>query len=230
MPSSIIGTVGAAVVGGLMSDDGSSSASDASADASKTQAQIAKEQWSRYKSIYAPLEDSVVADATNYDTPEKYAKAAGDASATVSEQFSKAKDRLNRTPGMDTSAPAYSASMTGLNLAQAATDATSQNSARQKVEDTAYFRKIDALSLGKGLPAQASSALASSANNSLALSNALRQRETASAAGAGNMFGGLYKAGSNWLNSGNAETSSSYDAGNYGVDSADFGLDASFTW
>ena len=120
--------------------------------------------------------------------------------------------------------------MTGLNLAQAATDATSQNSARQKVEDTAYFRKIDALSLGKGLPAQASSALASSANNSLALSNALRQRETASAAGAGNMFGGLYKAGSNWLNSGNAETSSSYDAGNYGVDSADFGLDASFTW
>ena len=75
MPSSIIGTVGAAVVGGLMSDDGSSSASDASADASRTQAQIAKEQWSRYKAIYAPLEDSVVADATNYDTPEKYAKA-----------------------------------------------------------------------------------------------------------------------------------------------------------
>ena len=209
MPSSSVGAVASGVIGGLMSDDGSSSASDASADASKTQAQIAKEQWARYKSIYAPLENSVVADATNYDTPEKYAKEAGAASATVSEQFSKAKDRLTRTPGMDTSAPAYSASMTGLNLAQAATDATSQNSARQKVEDTAYIRKINALSLGKGLPAQASGALASSANSSLALSNALRQRENASAAGLGNMFGGIYKAGSNWLSSGNGETTNS---------------------
>ena len=58
------------------------------------QAQIANEQWGKYKEIYDPLEKKFVSEAQNYDTPENYAKAAGDASATVSQQFDKARDRL----------------------------------------------------------------------------------------------------------------------------------------
>ena len=53
--------------------------------------------------------------------------------------------------------------MSGLDLAQAASDATQQNAARQKVKDTAYAHKTDALSLGKGLPAQASAGLSNAA-------------------------------------------------------------------
>jgi len=151
----------------LADDNGAEGANNAAADATNLQSQIAREQWDRYKTMYAPLEEGMVKEAQNYDSPENYAKAAGDASATVSGQFSKARDRLSRTPGLDPSTPGAQASMAGLDLAQAATDATQQNAARQKVKDTAYARKTDAISLGKGLPASASSALATASQNSL---------------------------------------------------------------
>lgn len=165
-----IGGAAVSVVGGaLLSDDnGAQGANNAAADSTRLQGEIARDQWNRYKEIYEPLERGMVTEAQNYDSPENYAKAAGDASATVSSQFSKARDRLSRTPGLDPSTPGAQASMVGLDLAQAATDATQQNAARQKVKDVAYARKTDALSLGKGLPAQASSALATSATSSLA--------------------------------------------------------------
>jgi gas vesicle protein len=165
----VAGATIATVGGALLADDnGAEGANNAAADSTRLQGEIARDQWNRYKEIYEPLERGMVTDAQNYDSPENYARAAGDASATVSSQFSKARDRLGRTPGLDPSSGAYQASLVGLDLAQAASDATQQNAARQKVTDTAYARKTDALSLGKGLPAQASSALATSANSSLA--------------------------------------------------------------
>lgn len=167
--AALVGAVAAPVVGSLLADDnGAEGANNAAADSTRLQSQIAQDQWERYKQIYAPLEQGYVDAAKNYDSPENFAKAAGDASATVSSQFGKARDRLSRTPGLDPSSGAYQSSLVGLDLAQAATDATQQNMARQKVKDTAYARKTDALSLGKNLPANASTALASSANNSLA--------------------------------------------------------------
>lgn len=158
----------ATVGGALLADDNGAGAANASAaDSTRLQTQIAQDQWERYKQIYAPLEQNYVDEAQNYDSAENYARAAGDASATVSSQFGKARDRLSRTPGLDPSTPGAQASMVGLDLAQAASDATQQNAARQKVKDVAYARKTDALSLGKGLPAQASSALATASQQSL---------------------------------------------------------------
>lgn len=178
-----------ATVGGSLLNRGASNAAtranNATADATQLQSQIAAEQWDKYKEMYEPMEKDYIKEAQNYDTPEQYAKAAGDASATVSDQFSKARDRLTRTPGLDPSSAGYASNMVGLDLAQAATDATQQNAARQKVKDTAYARKTDALSLGKGLPAQASSALsnAASANASLAQFNQTQANNTAAAFG-----------------------------------------------
>lgn len=189
-----IATVGGAM---LADDNGAGAANDAAADANRVQAQIARDQWNRYKEIYAPLEDSMVKDAQNYDTPEQYAKAAGDASATVSSQFSKARERLTRTPGLDPSSGAYQSSLVGLDLAQAANDATQQNAARQKVKDVAYARKTDALSLGKGLPAQASSALASSAGNSLAQAQFAQGQANREAGALGDVIGRGF---SSWMN------------------------------
>ena len=68
---------------------------------------------------------------------------------------------------MDPSSGAYQAGMVGLGLGQAAADATQQNAARQMVRDKSRAYMTDALSLGKGLPANASSALSSVANSSL---------------------------------------------------------------
>lgn len=166
MSSAIAAAVGATVVGSALSR-GSRKAADrannAAADAAGLQAQIADEQWGRYLETFAPLEDQMVKDAKSYTSPENYALAAGEAASTVASQFGKARDRLYRTPGLDPSSGAFQAGMVGLDLAQAATDATQQNLARKQVRDTGYARIQDAVSLGKGIPASASASLTNTA-------------------------------------------------------------------
>lgn len=206
----LIGSVAAPVVGSLLADDnGAEAANGAAADSTRMQAEIARDQWNRYKEIYEPLERGMVTDAQNYDSPENFAKAAGDASATVSQQFSKARDRLGRTPGVDPSSGAYQSSLVGLDLAQAATDATQQNTARQKVKDTAYARKTDALSLGKGLPASASSALSTATQNSLAMAQNGQAQANAQAGAIGRSVDRIFNAAStsNWLGNSNVPQS-----------------------
>lgn len=209
-----------AVVGGVVSyglnsilnDDSSSSAdraNQAATDATALQAQIAAEQWDRYKELYDPLERQFITDAQNYDSPTEYQRAAGEASATVAQQFGKARERLGRTPGLDPSSPAYAAALGGLDLAEAATGATQQNAARQKVKDTAYVRKTDALSLGKGLPAQASNMLTTATRNNLGLAELNTATGMANSNAIGNVVNRVINPTTvngfkNWLNSGSS--------------------------
>lgn len=200
--AALVGAVAAPVVGSLLADDnGAEDANNAAADATDLQAQISRDQWNRYKEIYEPLERQMVDEAQDYASPENYAKAAGEASATVSQQFSKARDRLTRTPGLDPSSGAYQSSLVGLDLAQAANDATQQNLARKNVTDTAYSRKQSALGLGKGLDATAASGLASSASSNLSLARAGQQQANQQAAAIGNVVDRVFapKTGSAWL-------------------------------
>ena len=159
--------IGSALVGAAASRSASKKAAAAqqgASDAAAQQAEIAREQWETYKETYQPLEKRLVADAQQFDSPERYAEAAGAAAADVNSQFGLARERLSRQPGFDPSSAAAQAGMVGLELSQAASGATAQNAARRNIRDTAWARKVDAMSLGKGLPAQASSMLSSSAN------------------------------------------------------------------
>lgn len=161
------GTIAAAVIGAVASNSASKKAAKAqqgASDAAAQQAAIAQEQWDTYKQTYQPLEKRLVADAQEFDSPERYAEAAGQAAADVNSQFGLARERLSRQPGFDPSSASAQAGMVGLELSQAASGATAQNAARRNIRDTAWARKVDAMSLGKGLPAQASSMLSSSAN------------------------------------------------------------------
>ena len=203
MSSAITAVVAGAVVSSALADDnGAEAANNSVADANALQAQISRDQWNRYKEIYEPLERQMVDEAQDYASPENYAKAAGEASATVSQQFSKARDRLTRTPGLDPSSGAYQSSLVGLDLAQAANDATQQNLARKNVTDTAYARKQSALALGKGLDATAASGLASSASSNLALAQAGNQQAGQQAAALGRITDRIISSPtvSNWLN------------------------------
>jgi len=204
MSWAIIGATTVSMVGGsLLADDyGAEGANDAAAEASRLQAQISRDQWERYKEIYEPLERQMVTDANNYDSAENYNRAAGEASATVSQQFSKARDRLTRTPGLDPSSGAYQSSLVGLDLAQAANDATQQNLARKNVRDTAYTRKQSALALGKGLDSTAASGLASSASTNIGLVNAGFQQASQQAGALGRITDRIISSPtvSNWLN------------------------------
>jgi hypothetical protein len=159
--------VASAVVGSISADKASKRAANAqkgASDAAALQAQIAAEQWDKYIELYEPLEREYVQDAQNYDSPEQFQRAAGEASATVASQFAKARDRLQRVPGMDPSSGAYQSGILGLELGQAAADATQQNTARQMVRDTAYQRQTNALNLGKGLPGTAGNMASNSAS------------------------------------------------------------------
>lgn len=178
----LVSTVGGAM---LADDGGAGAANAAAADSTRTQAAIANDQWNRYKTIYAPLEDAMVSAAQNYDTPAQYERAAGEASGAVSQAFGNARDRLTRTPGLDPTSAAYTAGLADLDRTQAAADAVAQNTARKKVEDTAWARKSDMLSLGKGLPAQAASMLGSASAASAAQANAAYARSANEAAGFG---------------------------------------------
>lgn len=182
-----VAVVGSVVVASMQDTSSADAANDAAADANRTQTQIANDQWNTYKEVYQPLEKSIVADASNYDSPENYAKAAGNANATVSSEFGKARDALTRTPGLDPSSASYQAGMTQLGLAQAANGAVAQNAARQGVADTAYQRKMNALSLGKGLPASASAGLSNSANFNAGMASNAQTQANNNAAGWGSL-------------------------------------------
>lgn len=209
--------VGSAVAGGIATSLVSSAmnrgntktadnATTAIADSTALQSQIGRESWDRYKSMYTPMEQSYINDAQNYDSPENYQRAAGDAQATVSSQFGKARDRLNRTPGLDPSTPAYTAAMAGLDTMQAATDATAQNTARQNVRDTAFARKGQALNVGRGLPAVSVASLNGSNMANFGLSNMASAQGMVNAGAAGNVVNRAInpttvKAGLDWLGS-----------------------------
>ncbi|WP_458763674.1 hypothetical protein [Cupriavidus basilensis] len=185
------------------------------------QAQIGKEQWDRYKTVYAPLEDSMVSAAQNYDTPAQYERAAGEASGSVAQAYGNARDRLSRTVGLDPTSPAYTASMAGLDRSQAASDAVAQNTARKQVQDTAWARKSDMLSLGKGLPASAATTLGAASAASSAQANTAYNRSANQAAGLGavtrDVIGGLSSA---W----NSANTPGLGSGTFGGSSSGYGF------
>lgn len=186
--------IGSAVIGGVIAKKGQKAAeksSQAAIDASAYQGEIATDQYDFYKKKYQPLESELVDDAQKFDTPAAYDLAASEAQSTVSTQLGLAKDRLTRTPGLDPSSPAAQAANATLELKGAAMGVTAQNQARTLVKDKAYARKVDAVGLGKGLVANATSGLASSAATAQRIASSQADAATAAASGAGALFSGV---------------------------------------
>lgn len=195
--ASIIG-VGAAVAGGIASNSAASKAADASdrasqaaVDANAYQGDIAKSQYAEYQKTYQPLEEQMVADANGYDSQANLDKAAGAAQATVSSQIGMARDRLQRTPGLDPSSAAATAANADLALKGAALGASSANTARDNVTNMAYARKQDAVALGKGLVSNAASGLASASAGANAIAQQQGLAASSTAAGVGAAVSGI---------------------------------------
>jgi hypothetical protein len=211
MPGAILGAVASTVVGSMLSDDnGAEAANNSAADANRLQAEIARDQWNRYKQIYAPLEGEVIGLAKDAGSRAEYEQAAGDAAATVSQQFGLARDRLSRAPGMDPSAPSFTKGMMDLDLAQAASGATQQNVARRAIKDSAWNKKVSALGLGKGLDTTAASGLASAASNNMRLASIGMDQANMQARAAGNVIDRTFNSPTmqGWL--GNVGTATRY--------------------
>lgn len=212
-----IGGAAVSVIGGALLSDGGGGGgqAQASADAySAMQAEIARDQWDRYKQVYAPLEDRLVGEAMDYGQPWRYDAAASQAAATVNQQYDKARQQMQRTPGLDPSSGAFAAGLAGLEMNRAASSAGAQNLARKQVDDTAYARKHTAVGLGKGLDTAASSALGGLATYHSGQAQQQQQQNMQYAGALGRVteraINGL--SNSNWLGGGTANAGANYSS------------------
>lgn len=132
---------------------------------------LAKEDRNRYRDTFGALEDDLVAEAKAYATPARAEAEAGKASSDVIQAYDKVRATQVRQQGafgVDPTSGAALANTRKLGIAQAKDMAGAANTARKQVEDMSWAKRLDAVSLGKGLPAQASTSygIALNAGNS----------------------------------------------------------------
>lgn len=137
---------------------------------SAQQREISGDYYQRYKDVFAPLENQMVAEARAYDTPERREAEAGRTAADIGSAYSKVRGQNERemlASGVDPSSQRYAGLRTQMGANEAADTAAGMNAARRSVEDRGYARQVNAASLGRNLPANqsASAQLRLSAGN-----------------------------------------------------------------
>jgi hypothetical protein len=170
--------------------------SDAQLASMKKQDAMADDYNEYNKGTFRPLEKSIVADATGYDTPERRQQAAADAMDGVGTAFDNQRGQMDRSAssmGVDPNSGNYAGSMGAMRTSEAAAQAAAGNTATRNIESMGVARKMDAASLGRGLPsAQATSAqLATNTGNS-AVQNSMVPTQISNSGVA--MMGGQYNA------------------------------------
>ncbi len=144
--------------------------SDAQLASMQTQSDMAKDYDTYNKGTFRPLEQSIVADASGYDTAGRRELKAGEAMANVGTQADAARGTVAREAmarGVDPSSGSFAATQGMLGVRTAAEQAAAGNTARTQVETIGVARKMDAANLGRNLASsQATSAgLALTAGN-----------------------------------------------------------------
>jgi hypothetical protein len=135
------------------------------------QRRISGEYHARNRGVFWPLEDQMVKDAQNYDTPAMREAKAMSAMADVGTQMDaerQAQVRNRTRMGVNPNSGNMDAMSNQLSLASASAKAAAGNNARDQVELQGWARRMDTASLGRGLAsAQATAAgTATSAGNS----------------------------------------------------------------
>jgi hypothetical protein len=150
--------------------------------------QKARADDQRYRTMFQPLEDQLVADARGFDTPERRAEAAARAGADVESMAGMAvqdmnRDLLRRGGSIDDGGARGGA--LDLALGKARARASASDSAVRNVEAQGHARMMDAAGLGRGvvgsqatqqqIAAQTGNAAVGAAGAGLAASNSGNQ-------------------------------------------------------
>lgn len=116
-------------------------------------ARTAQEDRARWEEVFKPVEDRMVTEAMEYDTPERRAQAAGEAIADVTRageaQRESAARRLEGY-GIDPSQTRAQAIDASLRIQEAAAQAGAGNLARRRVEETGRILRGEAINVGRG--------------------------------------------------------------------------------
>lgn len=109
----------------------------------------------RYEDVYQPLEDNLVQEFQNYDSPERRQEERGRAMADVNTAFdAQRRNALQRLEsyGVDPSQTRNAALDIGMRTQQAAAAAGAATAADRSTEQTGRALRAEAINIGKGLP------------------------------------------------------------------------------
>ncbi|MEX3687927.1 hypothetical protein AB3X91_14785 [Paraburkholderia sp. BR14263] len=125
------------------------------------QMQWAQEDRDRSKNVFQPLQDDYIQQAKDYATPEKQEQAAAAAVADVQQQAKQANDANTRSMaamGINPNSGRFQGITRGQETLNALNSAGAANNAREQTRQTGLAMEANAVNMGNGLPASASSA------------------------------------------------------------------------
>lgn len=118
---------------------------------------VAQEDRERYKSTIQPMEDALIKEANEYDSPQRQEQMAGRAQADVAQAFdaqrTSALETL-RSYGVDPSMARAGALDTGVQVARAAASAGAAENSRLTTEATGRALRGEVINLGRGYQGQ----------------------------------------------------------------------------
>ena len=127
----------------------------------ESESKFAEEQRQRWTNTFRPIEDRLVKEANEYDSPEKTAEARARAIGEVGDQFDAARrnaaSRLESF-GIDPGQTRAAALDTGVRLQEAATKAGASNQAALQREAVGRSLRGEAINIGRGYPGQVAQA------------------------------------------------------------------------
>lgn len=166
----------------------------------------AKALSDRNKTVFQPLEDKIVSGAQTYDTPERRAQAASEASADVTASFDRAQQGATRAlmrTGASPTGAVNAALVQDAALAKAKATAGATTMATRNVEQQGYARMQDAAAIGKGIIGNQGTQQQIATNTGTAAVSAGAAGLAASTSGAGLMQTGFAGAANGLTSAGN---------------------------
>ncbi len=191
------------------------------------QDQVTKSYIDDRNNLFRPLEQKIVTEADQYDTPERREAKAGQAVADAGQQISLAQAAQRRTQqrmGVNPMSGAATSMDNQMSLGEASLKTGAANQAREAVELQGYARKMDAANLGRGLASsQATSAGVALNQGNSAVGNAQVPNATNNQGigvvgqGAGSAVAGLGGAAGVYQSSTNAKVQAGDNSGAMGA-------------
>lgn len=157
------------------------------------QAQAA-EQWNRFKTLFAPVEEQMVKDATGIDSVQNQELEAGKAGAQVTKSYRQASEQQNRSltgMGINPNSGRALAAKTSIGAMEAADKADAMTNARQIVKDKGIALRAGAANFGRNMPNTAAGAYGLTLNAGNSASNNSAAAVNTAIAGAGQMNQGF---------------------------------------
>ena len=117
----------------------------------------ARKDRARYEQTYQPLENTLVADAQSYASPERKEMEMGRAQANVAQQFQQARQAAAQnleSYGINPNSGRFAALDMGSRVQQAAASAAAGNQASQQVDAIGRALRSEAINVGRGYPGQ----------------------------------------------------------------------------